>query len=279
MAPTNGATALLLFFDSTRHDTTLNKQLVLLQHFFGDAVWDRLLFVCRSESCTERERSHAVVVVSSAMASLSERLGRVVGPTGGRVYYPVLLAKADSCDVVLGKVRWALYRQSISTSVRLGFTFAPSSCRKCGATADPRMLGALRECGVEVNDALGKCHGRMKVVTSGDSVGELVGSVLFSPVALVLGPALGVLSAVLGGDASDLLVGAAMPFICLGGQGCVLDHIHCKGCDAPAGTQGCVSVGAEVEHRWDGPSLHGVVGWGHKLRGFEGPNLDALGLA
>jgi serine/threonine protein kinase len=275
-SPTEGATALLLFFDSKRHDTTLNKQLVLLQHFFGDEVWNRLLFVRQSESCTERERAHAAAVVSSAMASLSERLGRVVGPTDGRVYYPVLLGKKDSCDVVLGKVRWALYRQSIPTNERLGFTFAPSSCRKCGATADRRMLAALRECGVEVNDALGKCHEKMMKKKSGDSVPETVGSVLCSPFALVVGPVTGVLGAVSGGEPVPLMLqGFMLPFKCLTGQLNVRYHAHCKSCDAPAGTPGCVSVGAQVEHQWDGPSLQLPQS---EDTGMHSSELEALGL-
>jgi hypothetical protein len=174
----SGATAVLLFVGTETRSYNLQRQLLLLQYFYGPDVWSRVLFVFRTGSVGgsdgEAGRREAQAVLAQGLASVGGVVdgGHVVG-----VKWPVVLGRDDSVEVVSGKVRWAAAQCGIPTSSLYQFTFGESLCTRCGATNDERMLAALTqfEAHVALGGPLAKCHPGLKVVPdAGASLGERI---------------------------------------------------------------------------------------------------------
>jgi hypothetical protein len=167
-----GATALLFFVSShDKCDEVLKRQLLMLQHFFGDNVWNRIVFMFRESSDgaatmpVEHYRSKYRSIVYDGLEAVRAETGRDFALRRLHQFYPCIVGKSDSPADLLGKIRWAMRQSGIDVSgPRLTFTYAPTSCTRCSCSNDVRMLSALQKFGVTVGGSFGMCHPGFKEV-------------------------------------------------------------------------------------------------------------------
>jgi hypothetical protein len=165
--PMRGVTAILLFVgNSTREDTTLARQMLVLQLSFGPEVWRRVVFVFRASS----ESGDTVVDVARCSEIVRTLLEKITRGSGAfdpdRAVCPVVLSRTDTSKDVMRKVLWALEANQVLHTSRALLTYGATTCKKCGATHDKHMVEALARCGeVAMQAAVRKCHPGFKQAT------------------------------------------------------------------------------------------------------------------
>lgn len=184
--PLRGVTAILLFVGNpTREDTTLARQMLVLQLSFGPEVWRRVVFVFKAVS----ERGDTMDDVARCSDIVRPLLVKITRSSAAfdatKPLFPVVLTATDTPVDVMKKVLWALDANLVSATSRAVLTYGATTCKKCGATNDKFMVKALASYGERTMEAaVGKCHPRFDRANL-DVSSRVVNGVLFG----LLGPA------------------------------------------------------------------------------------------